>query len=74
MAERCEPCNGNLTFDNAMFCLKTDSDTKRVAAEALFNFPASVFCSWARGSPDLGQGMLLQRASKQCAGGVDSLR
>ncbi len=44
MAERCESCNGNLTFDNAMFCLKTDSDTKRVAAEALFNFPASVFC------------------------------
>ena len=74
MAEGRDSCNRNLTFDNARYCPKTDSNTKPTAAEALFNSPASVFYSSARGSPDLGQGMLLQRASKQCAGGVDSLR
>jgi len=74
MAEKRDSCNGNLAVDDAMFCPKTDSNTKPAAAKALFNSPASVFYSSARGSPDLRQGMLLQRASKECAGGVDSLR
>ena len=43
MSERRDACNGNLNFDNAMFCLKTDSNTKPAAAEALFKPPASVF-------------------------------
>nr|ADI18215.1 hypothetical protein [uncultured gamma proteobacterium HF0200_40H22] len=41
MAETRDSCNVKLKLDNASFYQKTDSNTKRAVAGALFNPPVS---------------------------------